>query len=491
MWFMSDFIASREEEFSKWYLDIVQKAKLVDYSPVKGCMVIMPYGYAIWERIQSVIDDKFKESGHENAYFPLLIPYEFLEREKEHVKGFSPELAVVTTAGGEELREPLVLRPTSETIIWNMYSKWIKSYRDLPIKINQWANIIRWEKRTKPFLRTTEFLWQEGHTAHETSNEAQEEALFILNLYKKFVEDYLAIPVFYGKKTEREKFAGAVSTYTIEALMQDKKALQAGTSHYLGLNFAKAFDVKFQNKNGEMSYVFATSWGVSTRLIGALIMVHSDSKGLILPPKIAPIEILIVPIFKKDDDVNKKILEYATTIFDILVKEKFRVEIDKDFKNSPGFRFAASEFKGIPIRIEIGSNDILMDCVTVARRDRDKNSKYQVSFKELLPKIKEELETMQCELFNKALEFRNSNTKEIIGFKENDYDLFKTYINDNLGFVLSSWCGNEVCEENIKNDTKATIRCIPEDFQDKSLDNVTCIYCNTSAKHFVLFARAY
>ncbi|APR64867.1 proline--tRNA ligase [Borrelia anserina] len=488
---MGDFISSKEEEFSKWYLDIVQKAKLVDYSPVKGCMVIMPYGYAIWERIKSVLDGKFKETGHENAYFPLLIPYEFLEREKEHVEGFSPELAIVTTAGGEELSKSLVLRPTSETVIWNMYSKWIKSYRDLPVKINQWANIIRWEKRTRPFLRTTEFLWQEGHTAHETAKEAEEEVLFILNLYKRFVEDYLSIPVFCGQKTESEKFAGAVSTYTIEALMQDKKALQLGTSHYLGLNFAKAFDVKFQNKRGEMEYVFATSWGVSTRLIGALIMVHADNKGLILPPKIAPIEIIIVPIFKGDDEANKKVLEYSTTIFNILKREKFRVELDRDIKNSPGFRFAAAELKGIPIRIEIGSNDILMDCVTVARRDKDKNSKYQVSVRELSSKMRHELEAMQCALFNRALRFRNLHTKEIIGSKEDDYYIFKTYISEHLGFVLSSWCGNKVCEESIKNDTKATIRCIPEDFKNRTLDNLTCIYCNSAAKDLALFARAY
>ncbi|QFP41933.1 proline--tRNA ligase [Borrelia miyamotoi] len=488
---MGNFIFSKEEDFSRWYLDIVQKAKLADYGPVKGCMVIMPYGYAIWERIKSILNDNLKKTGHENAYFPLLIPYEFLEKEKEHIKGFSPELAVVTTAGGEELSEPLILRPTSETVIWNMYSKWIKSYRDLPVKINQWTNIIRWEKRTRPFLRTTEFLWQEGHTAHETEKEAKEETLFILNLYKRFIEDYLAIPVFCGQKTEMEKFAGAVSTYTLEALMQDKKALQAGTSHYLGLNFAEAFDVKFQNKKGEMNYVFATSWGVSTRLIGALIMVHSDNKGLILPPKIAPIEIIIVPIFKVDDEANKRILEYSTTVFNILNREGFRVEIDKDVKNSPGFRFAAAELKGIPVRIEIGSNDILMDCVTVARRDKDKNSKYQVSMKELLSKMRCELEDMQSELFNRALEFRNLNTKEIIGFKENDYDTFKTYINNHLGFVLSSWCGSEVCEEGIKNDTKATIRCIPEEFQNRSLNNLTCIYCNGVVKYLVLFARSY
>ncbi|AWG42780.1 proline--tRNA ligase [Candidatus Borreliella tachyglossi] len=488
---MGNFIASKEEEYSKWYLDIVQEAKLVDYSPVKGCMVIMPYGYAIWERIKGVLDEKFKETGHENAYFPLLIPYEFLEREKKHVEGFSPELAVVTTAGGEVLAEPLVLRPTSETIIWNMYSKWVKSYRDLPIKINQWANIIRWEKRTRPFLRTTEFLWQEGHTAHETEEEAESETLFILNLYKKFIEDYLAIPVFCGQKSEKERFAGAVATYTIEALMQDKKALQAGTSHYLGLNFAKAFDVRFQNKKGEMQHVFATSWGVSTRLIGALIMVHSDNKGLILPPKIAPIELIIIPIFKRDDEVNRRILEYATTIFEHLKREKFRVDIDKDIKNSPGFRFSSAELKGIPVRIEVGSNDILMGCVTIARRDKDKTSKYQVSVKELSSKLKDELESMQCDLFRRALEFRNLNTKEIMGVGAHSYATFKTYIDEHLGFVLSSWCGSEMCEESIKSDTKATIRCIPEDFKNRSLDNLTCIYCNTEAKYLVLFAKSY
>ncbi|QMU99185.1 proline--tRNA ligase [Borrelia sp. A-FGy1] len=488
---MSSFIISKEEDYSKWYLNIVQEAKLVDYSPIKGCMVIMPYGYAIWERIKSILDDKLRETGHENAYFPLFIPYEFLKREQKHIEGFSPELAVVTNAGGEKLSEPLVIRPTSETIIWNMYSKWIKSYRDLPIKINQWANIVRWEKRTRPFLRTTEFLWQEGHTAHETSEEAESEALFILSLYKKFVEDYLAIPVFHGKKSEKEKFAGAVCTYTIEALMQDKKALQAGTSHYLGLNFAKAFDVKFQNKKGEMEYVSATSWGVSTRLIGALIMVHSDNKGLILPPKIAPIELIIIPIFKSDDEVNKRILEYATAIFNRLKKEKFRVEIDKDIKNSPGFRFSSAELKGIPIRIEVGSNDILMDCVTIARRDKDKNSKYQVAVRELSSIVRNELESMQNDLFNKALEFRNLNTKEIFGMGKDSYNSFKNYINEHLGFVFSSWCGSEVCEESIQNDTKATIRCIPENFRSKSLHNLNCIYCKTEAKHLVLFAKSY
>nr|WP_267915096.1 proline--tRNA ligase [Borreliella garinii] len=488
---MSDFIASKEDDYSKWYLDIVQKAKLADYSPVKGCMVIMPYGYSIWSKIQSILDKKFKETGHENAYFPMLIPYGFLEKEKDHIEGFSPEFAIIKDAGGESLAEPLVLRPTSETIIWNMYSKWIKSYRDLPLKINQWANVVRWEKRTRPFLRTTEFLWQEGHTAHATEEEALEETLLILDLYKRFMEDYLAIPVFCGKKSEKEKFAGAVSTYSIEALMQDKKALQAATSHYLGLNFAKAFDVKFQDKDGKMRQVFASSWGVSTRLIGALIMVHSDEKGLILPPRIAPIEIIVIPIFKKEDEINKKILDYSDCVVNALKKAEFRVEIDKDVRSSPGFRFSSAEFKGIPIRIEVGINDVLLNSVTIVRRDKDRKFKYQISLDSLASKVKIELDSMQKDLFKKALNFRILNTKEIFRTGKDSYELFKAYMNDHSGFVLSCWCGGLDCENIIKNETRATIRCIPDDFKAKDLTGMACIYCASRAKYFVLFAKSY
>ena len=390
---MADKITPREENFSQWYIDIVLNAQLADYAPVKGCMVIRPRGYALWEAVQSELNRMFKETGHSNAYFPMLIPDSFLRKEAEHVEGFSPELAVVTHAGGEELEEPYVLRPTSETIIWSTYKKWIQSYRDLPLLINQWANVIRWEKRTRLFLRTTEFLWQEGHTAHETAAEAEEETLRMLNVYKTFVEDFLAIPLLTGPKSQSEKFAGAVDTYSIEALLQDKKALQAGTSHFLGQNFAKAFDVKYQTREKTLEYVWASSWGVSTRLIGALIMTHSDNKGLILPPKVAPQEVVIVPIFKTAD--KEKVLEYCDGLAKEL-KASFRVVTDADDKQSPGWRFAEWETRGVPVRVEVGPRDLQNRKAVLVRRDT--GEKKTVDRESVVGEIKTLLEEIQKNL---------------------------------------------------------------------------------------------
>ena len=402
---MAERITPRSENYSQWYVDTVIQAKLADYAPVKGCMVIRPRGYALWERIQSNLDRMFKETGHSNAYFPLLIPESFIKKEAEHVEGFSPELAVVTHAGGEPLEEPLVLRPTSETIIWSMYKKWIQSYRDLPLLINQWANVLRWEKRTRLFLRTTEFLWQEGHTAHETSAEAEQEAVRMLEVYKKFAEEYMAIPVLTGKKSESEKFAGAVTTYAIEAMMQDKKALQAGTSHFLGQNFAKAFDVSFQNREGALEYVWATSWGVSTRLIGALIMTHSDDKGLVVPPRLAPTEAVIIPIFQNKN--KAEVLKYSEEVFNELKKE-YRVVMDADDNNSPGWKFAEWELAGVPVRIEIGPRDMENSKVVLVRRDT--GEKLFIDKREASDKIKNLLSDIQADLYNKALAFRENNT---------------------------------------------------------------------------------
>ncbi|KAL0263958.1 UNVERIFIED_CONTAM: hypothetical protein PYX00_011198 [Menopon gallinae] len=454
---MAEKITPRQQDYSSWYIDIVREAQLADHSPVKGCMVIRPRGYALWERIQAVLDQMFKDTGHENAYFPMLIPQSFLHKEAEHIEGFSPELAVVTHAGGQSLEEPLVLRPTSETMIWSMFGKWIQSYRDLPIKINQWANVIRWEKRTRFFLRSTEFLWQEGHTAHESENEAQEEALALLKLYQTFMQDYLAIPVYVGIKTENEKFAGAVRTYSLEAMMQDKKALQAGTSHYLGQNFAKAFDVTYQNRQGQLEHVYATSWGVSTRLIGALIMTHSDDKGLVLPPRIAPTQIVIVPIFNKKN--AQEVLDKAKELFSQLKKAGFRVELDQDMDSTPGWRYAQWELLGVPLRLELGLKEIQSKEIRVARRDS--GEKKMVSRENLEESLKAILEEIQVSLFTRAKEFRDEHTyKELV-----TYEKFKElcYSTEKMGFILASWCGDSACELKVKNDTKATIRCIPFD----------------------------
>ena len=472
---MAEKITPRDEDYSQWYVDIVLKARLADYSPVKGCMVIRPRGYALWERMRDTLDAMFKATGHSNAYFPLLIPESFIRKEAEHVEGFSPELAVVTRAGGEELEEPLVLRPTSETIIWAMYKKWIQSYRDLPILINQWANVIRWEKRTRLFLRTTEFLWQEGHTAHATRQEAEEETLRMLNVYREFAEDYLALPVISGRKSEQEKFAGAVDTYAIEAMMQDRRALQAGTSHFLGQNFAKAFDVTYQTANGELDFVWATSWGVSTRLVGALIMAHSDDRGLIVPPKLAPTEIVIVPIFK--NDTKERVLAYAREVGKTLAD--FRIEVDTDEQSSPGWKFAEWEMLGVPVRIEIGPRDVDAGKVVLVRRDT--GEKTTVARNEAPAVVGSLLQEIQKSLYDRAKKFREDNTRVI-----EEYGELQEFFNGPGGFAVCFWCGNGECETKLKEDTKATIRVLQESGAEGA-----CIVCGQAAKTQAVFAKAY
>ncbi len=476
---MAERITPRAENYSQWYVDIVIQAKLADYSPVKGCMVIRPRGYALWEKMKAALDGLFKETGHQNAYFPLLIPESFLKREADHVEGFSPELAVVTHGGGEPLEEPLIIRPTSETIIWSMYKKWIQSYRDLPLLINQWANVVRWEKRTRLFLRTTEFLWQEGHTAHASEEEAQEETLKMLMVYKKFAEQYMALPVISGIKSESEKFAGAVQTYAIEGMMQDKRALQAGTSHNLGQNFAKAFDVTFQTKEGSLDYVWATSWGVSTRLIGALIMAHSDDRGLVLPPALAPTQVVIVPIFKNQNKVE--VIGYARKLYERL-KGRMSVEIDEDEQNSPGWKFAEAELRGIPVRVEVGPRDMAKEQAVVVRRDT--HEKISVSASQLETRVQELLEEIQSNLFHRALAFRKQNTHQV-----DDYQSFKKVIEEEGGFVECGWCGQADCEARIKDDTKATIRVLPLGRNGAEAKN--CIFCGQKAKELAVFGKAY
>jgi prolyl-tRNA synthetase len=478
---MAEKITSRSENFSQWYVDIVLQAKLADYSPVRGCMVIRPRGYALWEQIQGILDGMFKKTGHSNAYFPMLIPESFIKKEAEHVEGFAPELAVVTHAGGEELEEPLVLRPTSETIIWSMYKKWIQSYRDLPLLINQWANVIRWEKRTRLFLRTAEFLWQEGHTAHATREEAEEETLKILGVYREFAEKYMAIPVVTGPKTELEKFAGAVRTYAIEAMMQDCKALQAGTSHFLGQNFAKAFDVTFQNAQGALEHVWATSWGVSTRLLGALVMTHSDDKGLVVPPRVAPTQVVVVPIFKSSN--KTEVLSYAGDTFSAL-SDEFRVEFDSDEQNSPGWRFAEWEMLGVPIRVEIGPRDRESGKVVLVRRDT--GEKETVAKEQAVDRARDLLEEIQTNLFTRAAAFREEHT-----FRVNAYDEFKEIFEGDGGFVHANLCGNKDCELKVKEDTKATVRVIAS--EDVSPDDGlgTCIACGGTPLYEAVFSKTY
>ncbi len=478
---MAEKITPRSTDYSQWYIDIVTNAKLADYSPVKGCMVIRPRGYALWENIQRVLDGKFKETGHSNAYFPMLIPESFLKKEADHVEGFSPELAVVTIAGGEKLEEPLIVRPTSETIIWAMYKKWIQSYRDLPLLINQWANVIRWEKRTRLFLRTTEFLWQEGHTAHATAEEAQEETLRMLQVYKSFVEEYMAIPIVDGEKSASEKFAGAVKTYSIEAMMQDKKALQAGTSHNLGQNFAKAFEVTFQTKEGTLDHVWATSWGVSTRLIGALIMTHSDDKGLVVPPRLAPVEAVVVPIFRKDNVAE--VSAYAKSIGDSLSAAGLKVETDLDETQSSGWKFAEWEMVGVPVRIEAGPKDMQNNQAVLVRRDT--GEKLFVAKDEIAAKVKELLVLIQQNLFDRALKNRLDNTFQI----DNWADFVKLMEGDG-GFVEAAWCGSAKCEAEIKETTKATIRNLPFALKDKPVDK-PCLKCGAPGQHWAVWAKSY
>ncbi len=466
-------IADIEKDFPQWYTDVVIKTKLVDYGPVKGTMVIRPYGYAIWENIQTELDKRFKATGHQNAYFPLLIPMSYFTKEAEHVEGFAPEVAVVTHAGGEELAEPLAIRPTSETIIGNMYSKWIQSYRDLPVLMNQWANVMRWEKTTRPFLRTSEFLWQEGHTAHATEEEAEQETMKMLGVYKEFAENVLAIPVICGKKTEKEKFAGAVATYGMEAMMKDGKSLQAGTSHYLGQNFAKAFDIKFLDKDGAQKYVYTSSWGVSTRLIGALIMAHGDSRGLVLPPKVAPVQVVIVPIAAKKGGVIEKCAEVKSA----LESAGVRVVLD-DGEQSPGWKFNEWEMKGVPLRIELGPRDIEEGKALIFRRDTLSKEAYA------LDGIAEEavklLETVQQDMLEAARVRRDGRIVCA--------DTLDGILNgvESGNFVKAGWCGCRECEDKIKAETAASARVYAEGESREK-----CAVCGKKAKHVVYFARAY
>ena len=492
---MAKEITSREEDYSKWYLDIVNKAGLASNSKVRGCMVIKPYGFAIWEKIKADLDRRFKETGHVNAYFPLLIPKSFLSREAAHVEGFAKECAVVThhrlmndpdgkgvvVDPAAKLEEELIIRPTSETIIWDTYRDWIKSYRDLPLLINQWANVMRWEMRTRPFLRTAEFLWQEGHTAHATKAEAQAEALTILDVYTDFVESMMAIPVYKGEKTAAERFAGAEKTYTIEALMQDGKALQAGTSHFLGQNFAKAFDVKFLNENNQEELVWATSWGVSTRLIGALIMMHSDDEGLVLPPRLAPLQVVIIPVPKANEEITAVVDDIITQ----LNAKGISVKYDTDKKKRPGFKFAQYEMEGVPVRLAIGKRDLANGVVEVARRDtKEKNS---VPLEGIAEHIEQLLEDIQNNLFNRAKKFRDDNT-----FLVNTWEEFEAVIQKG-GFAYAHWDGTTATELKIKELTKATTRCIPltplAQFEDDG--EGLCVLTGKPSRQRILFARAY
>jgi len=476
---VSKGVTKQSEDFSKWYTDVVRQAKLADYGPVKGTMVIRPYGYAIWENFQNILNQMFKDTGHVNAYFPMFIPEHFMHKEAEHIEGFAPEVAVVTHGGGKKLEEPLVVRPTSETIIWNMYKKWISSYRDLPLLINQWANVVRWEMRTRLFLRTTEFLWQEGHTAHATSEEAQEETLRMLEVYRTFAEDYMAMPVITGKKSESEKFAGAVSTYSIEAMMRDTKALQSGTSHYLGQNFAKAFEVTFQNADNKEEFVYATSWGVSTRLVGGLIMSHGDDKGLILPPKVAPYQVVIIPIFR--NDTKELVMNKVNALAADLRKVDIRVFVDDDEKSSPGFKFNEWEMRGAPMRVEIGPKDVEKEQAVVAIRHS--GSKHFIKLDELVNFLGGQVVTVQDELFQRALDFREENTHTV-----ETWDEFKEVLETKGGFLKAYWDGSAETEEKIKNETKATIRCIPFDQPEGT---GKCIYTGLESSQQVIFAKAY
>lgn len=466
-------IADIEKDFPRWYTDVVIKTRLVDYGPVKGTMVIRPYGYAIWENIQRELDSRFKATGHSNAYFPLLIPMSFLTKEAEHVEGFAPEVAVVTHAGGEELAEPLVVRPTSETIIGNMYSKWIQSYRDLPVLMNQWANVMRWEKTTRPFLRTSEFLWQEGHTAHATEEEAMEETMKMLGVYKEFAENCLAIPVITGRKTEKEKFAGAVATFGMEAMMKDGKSLQAGTSHYLGQNFAKAFDIKFLDKDGAQKFVYTSSWGVSTRLIGALIMAHGDERGLVLPPVVAPYQAVIVPIAAKKGGV----MEACIHMKEQLEQAGVRVLFD-DSDNSPGWKFNEWEMRGVPVRIEVGPRDLEAGKAVLFRRDTCQKDFCPVA--DVVASVKNLLAVIQKDMLESARVRRDAKIKQA-----DDVEGILSAVEAG-NFVLAGWCGSRDCEDEIKAKTGASSRVYAEKHS-----KCTCAVCGKKAEHTVVFARAY
>ena len=490
---MSKGLTSRSDDYSAWYNELVTKADLAEHSSVRGCMVIKPYGYSIWEKMQAVLDQKFKDTGHSNAYFPLFIPKSFFSKEASHVDGFATECAVVThyrlknDGNGNiivdedaKLEEELIVRPTSETIIWNTYKGWIQSYRDLPLLINQWANVVRWEMRTRLFLRTTEFLWQEGHTAHATAEEAIAETEQMLDVYADFAENWMAMPVIKGKKTANERFAGALDTMCIEALMQDGKALQAGTSHFLGQNFAKAFDVKFTNKEGKIEHVWATSWGVSTRLMGALVMAHSDDQGLVLPPKLAPIQVVIIPIYKGDEEFEK-ISEVAKAIMVTLKTKGISVKYDNRDTQRPGFKFAEYELKGVPVRLALGGRDLENNTIELARRDtRTKETLSRDGIEDAIEKL---LEEIQLSIYNKAYAFREEMTTKVENYEE-----FKKVLNEKGGFISAHWDGSPETESKIKEETKATIRCIP---LNNKLEDGICMYSGKPSTQRVVFALAY
>lgn len=476
---MAERITPRNTDFSQWYSDIIQQAQLADYSPVRGCMVLRPNGYALWEGIQKDLDRRFKETGHRNAYFPLLIPESFLNKEKDHVEGFAPQCAVVTHGGGKKLEEALIIRPTSETIINAMYSKWIKSYRDLPVLINQWANVVRWEMRTKPFLRTLEFLWQEGHTCHESDVEARKETLKMLDIYQTFLREMLSIPVIPGEKTPSEKFAGALQTYCVEAMMQDKKALQAATSHYFGTQFSKVFDIQFQDRTGTMQYVHQTSWGMTTRIIGALIMIHSDDQGLVLPPQIAPTQVVIVPILQKGKD-NQAVLDAVDRLKQELIKSGITCVLDDREEHSAGYKFNESEVLGIPLRVELGPRDLADQICVMAPRV---GTKEKVRIGDVTSRASEILKSLQRTLYDRAALFLKQNTHT-----EDVYEKFKGRLEEESGFYLMHWCGKDSCELKIKEETKATIRCVPF---DQIREKGACIGCGGPSGGRVVFARNY
>ena len=474
-------LTTRAEDFSEWYNQVVLRAELADYAPVRGCMIVRPYGWALWENITAALDQRFKATGHVNAAFPLLIPRSFIEKEKSHVAGFSPELAVVTHGGGEKLEEPLVIRPTSETIIGHAYAKWIQSYRDLPVLINQWNSVVRWELRTRLFLRTLEFFWQEGHTAHAAAEEGEAETRQMLDVYTDFAVREAAIPVIPGRKSAAERFAGAEQTYSIEAMMGDGKALQSATSHNLGQNFAKAFDMRYLDKNGVLQYCWTTSWGLSTRFVGAIIMVHGDDQGLILPPRLAPYQIVIVPIFKTDEE-KAAVFENAQRLRRELVDAGIRVKMDEREGMSPGFKFNDWEMRGVPLRLELGPKDVAKGSVVLARRDRPgKEGKSFVPQQGISAAVKQTLDAIQQSLFDRALEFREANTAE-----PTDYADFRNAVEK--GFVISWWCGSGDCEAKIKEETKATMRCIP---LDQPGGSGKCVCCGQPASEKAVFARAY
>lgn len=472
-----EHITSQAEDFSRWYTDVIMKADMVDYSDVKGCMVIKQYGYGIWELIQEEMDRRFKETGHKNAYFPLLIPESLLQKEAEHVEGFAPEVAWVTHGGGEKLQERLCIRPTSETIICSMYAKWVQSYRDLPILLNQWANVLRWEKTTRPFLRTSEFLWQEGHTVHATQQEAEEETVKMLGVYKEFAENVLAIPVITGQKSEKEKFAGADHTYTMEAMMLDGRALQMGTSHNLGQNFAKGFGIQYLDKDSKLKYPWQTSWGTSTRMIGGLIMVHGDDRGLKLPPKVAPIQCMIIPIAAFKEGVMEKSRE----LFDTIKKAGIRVDLD-DRDQSAGWKFNDCELRGIPLRLEIGPKDIEQGQVVLVRRDTFE--KITVPMEGIAETIANLLDEIHANMLKMAREFRDAHT-----FKATNFEEFEKGIEKGHGFVKAMWCGCRECEDAIKEKTGVTTRCMP--FDDDEVLSDVCVFCGKPAKKLMVFAKSY